>query len=152
MLEALVAIALVSIVLCAVFAALATAARGRAADEARANASDAAANAAAELRAAVEYDPNALAAVGAASWTVAPPSPPPGAPLTDAAPITLTTTVAVAGASTTVGLSFSSADVSGATNLVLQQYAPAPGSEIFAPDTLPSATPGGSGSASAAGS
>jgi len=50
---------------------------------------DAAENAATELLAATAYDPNALAAVTSAQWQITPPSPVPGAPAGDAAPIVL---------------------------------------------------------------
>ncbi len=141
LLEALVAVATVSLVLAAVFAALATAARAKGSDEARAGGTNAAANAAAELRAAVEYDPAALAAVGNATWTVTPPSPPPGAAPSDGAPVTLSTTVTPQGSNVMVGLTFASTSANGSTTLVLQQYAPAPGDSIFAAGATPAPSP-----------
>jgi Tfp pilus assembly protein PilV len=141
LLEALLALALVSLVLGAAFAALGVTTRAKAADEDRTTAADAAANVAAELRAATEYDADALAALGNATWTVLPPSPPPGASPADAALITLSTNVQPDGAGVAVGLSFASAKASGATTLVLQQYAPAPGSQVFRIGATPAPSP-----------
>jgi len=141
LLEALLAIALVALLLGAAFSALGVAMRAKGADEDRATAANAAANAAAELRAATEYDATALAALGNATWSVLPPSPPPGAAPADASPITLSTSVRPDGAGVAVGLRFASAKTSGATTLVLQQYAPAPGSEVFRAGATPEPSP-----------
>src|SRR5271165_7055981 len=132
LLEVLLAIAMTGLVLGGAFGALAATARSRQSDTARLIAASAAANAATELRAAVEYDGAAVAAVGNATWTVAPPSPPPGAPPADAAAITLSTNVNVSGPAALVDLTFSSAHANGATKVTLQQYAPAPGAQLYA--------------------
>jgi len=137
LIEALVAFALTSLVLAAGFAAFALTARAKASDDLRGPAADVAANVAAELRAAVEYDPNALANVGNATWTVLPPLPPKGAAPSDGAPVTVSATLASAagdGASSAplaVALTFSSATARGTTTLVLQQYAPPPGGVVY---------------------
>jgi type II secretory pathway pseudopilin PulG len=141
LLEALIALALVALLLSAAFAALGVTTRAKGADEGRASAANAAANAAAELRAATEYDVDALAAVGNATWIVLPPSPPPGAAPADAGPITLSTSVRPDGAGVAVGLSFASAKANGATTLFLQQYAPAPGSDVFRIGATPVPSP-----------
>ncbi len=132
LIEALVALGIFSLVFGAALAALGTVSRGKGLDEGRAAAADVAANAAAELRAACEYDPVALAAVGEAAWSVLPPAPPPGGSPADGAPVTLATTVAAQqDGALVLGLSFASARSSGSTKLVLQQYAPAPGTQVF---------------------
>ena len=130
--EALVALGIFSLVFGAALAALAATSRGKGLDEGRAAAAAIAANAAAELRAACEYDPAAIAAAGTATWTVLPPSPPPGSSPADGAPVTLTTTVAAQRpGALLLGLSFASTRSSGSTTLLLQQYAPAPGAQVF---------------------
>lgn len=141
LLEALVALGVASLVLGAAVAALIATSRGKGLDERRAAAADVAANAVAELRAACEYDAGALAAVGDATWTVLPPSPPPGASAADGAPVTLSTSVVPhQGGALTVGLTFSSAKANGSTTIVLQQYAPAPGAQV--PGLLSTPAPG----------
>ncbi len=141
LLEVLVALGLASLVMSAAFAALVTSARAKASDEDRASAANAAANSVAELRAATEYDPDALAAIGNATWTVLPPLLPPGAGRSDAAPITLSTTTQASGAGLAVGLTFASAHSSGAATLFLQQYAPPPGAQVFRAGATPAPSP-----------
>ncbi len=142
LIEALVALGIFSLVFGAALAALATVSRAKGLDEGRAAAADIVANAATELRAACEYDPGALAAVGGATWRALPPSPPPGSSPADAAPVTLSTTVAgQQSGALLLGLTFASSRSSGSTTLLLTQYAPAPGTQTFSDSASPAPSP-----------
>ena len=71
-----------------------------------------------------------------------PPSPPPGASPADASPVTLATQVAEQqDGALVVGLSFSAHGDGGAATLVLQQYAPVPGAQVYGAAALPPASP-----------
>ena len=131
LLETLVTLGVAGLTLGAVVALELATARGLHASEERPIELAAIANAANELQAAVEYDPGALAAVGGTSWSVVPPSPPPGAPPPDALPLALSGVTTSAGALVTVELNVSSgASPAASDTFYLQQRAPAPGSIV----------------------
>jgi hypothetical protein len=131
LLETLVTIGIAGLTLGAVVALELATTRGLHASEERPIELAAIANTANELQAAVEYDANALAAVGAASWSALPPSPPPGAPAPDALPLALSGTTAGDGTLVTVRLNVSSGTSPAASDtFYVQQRAPAPGSLV----------------------
>jgi hypothetical protein len=125
----------VSVVLSAL--AIASAAFGRLAvitrrDEGRAIALDVAQNAATELLAAAAYDPGALAHVAPAQWQVVPPTPPAGAPASDAASIALTLATQRAGDAQRIVIHFAGGALAGDFPVTLRAVAPAPGSLLGA--------------------
>jgi type II secretory pathway pseudopilin PulG len=129
----------VSVVLSAL--AIATAAFGRLAvttrrDDGRAIALDAAQNAAIELLAAAAYDPAALAHVSAAQWQIVPPTPPAGAPASDAAAISLTLATQRSGDAQRVVIHFAGGTFAGDFPLTLRAVAPAPRS-LLGPNAGP---------------
>ena len=131
LLETLVTLGVAGLTLGAVVALELATTRGLHASEERPIELAALANTENELQAAVEYDPGALAAVGAASWSIVPPSPPPGAPAPDAGPLALSSITTTDGALVTVRLNVSSgASPASSDTFYLQQRAPAPGSLV----------------------
>jgi uncharacterized protein YggE len=108
-------------------------------NEARLIALDAAQNAATELLAATAYDPTALAAVTSAQWQAVAPTPVPGAPAADAAPIALSVAVTSSGQAQSIVIHYSAGALQGDFPFTLRSLTVPPGSVIDAPASPPPA-------------